>query len=208
MSAVFPVRLRSELPGVGLPSRRSTISIKSGARMFPNTQGSRQEVAVTIEVRDPGGLDLSAYEAFFEHSLDAVMYTVPDGRILAANPATCELFGLSEGEIIAAGRQGLADLSDERWSTALEERSRSGRVRCELRMRRGDGSTFLADITSVIFESGSEQRACWIIRDVTERVELLARQGRLVEELQHPRARRRTHRASQPSCVRDRMVRA
>jgi PAS domain S-box-containing protein len=176
--------------------------------MFPNTQGSRQEVAVTIEVRDPGGLDLSAYEAFFEHSLDAVMYTVPDGRILAANPATCELFGLSEGEIIAAGRQGLADLSDERWSTALEERSRSGRVRCELRMRRGDGSTFLADITSVIFESGSEQRACWIIRDVTERVELLARQGRLVEELQHPRARRRTHRASQPSCVRDRMVRA
>lgn len=140
---------------------------------------------MTMEVQDPGGLDLSAYEAFFEHSLDAVLYTVPDGRILAANPATCELFGLSEDEIIAAGRQGLADPSDARWNAALAERLSTGRVRCELRLRRGDGSTFVADITSVIFESGSEQRACWIIRDVTERVELLARQARLVEELQH-----------------------
>lgn len=140
---------------------------------------------MTIEVQDPGGLDLSAYEAFFEHSLDAVLYTVPDGRILVANPATCELFGLSEDEIIAAGRQGLADPTDARWNAALAERLSTGRVRCELRMRRRDGSTFVADITSVIFESGAEQRACVIMRDVTERVESQARQAQLVEELQH-----------------------
>jgi diguanylate cyclase (GGDEF)-like protein/PAS domain S-box-containing protein len=138
-----------------------------------------------MENRDPRGLNLSAYHAFFEHSLDAVMYTMPDGRILAANPATCELFRLSEDEILAAGCQGLADPSDTRWRIALEERLRAGRVRSELGMRRGDGTKFIADITSVTFESDSEQRACWIIRDVTERVELLARQARLVEELQH-----------------------
>jgi diguanylate cyclase (GGDEF)-like protein/PAS domain S-box-containing protein len=138
-----------------------------------------------MEDRDPEALNLSAYHAFFEHSLDAVMYTMPDGRILAANPASCELFGLSEDEILAVGRQGLVDPSDTGWSIAVEERLRTGRVRCELRMRRGDGTTFIADLTSVTFESDSEQRACLIIRDVTERAELLARQARLVEELQH-----------------------
>jgi diguanylate cyclase (GGDEF)-like protein/PAS domain S-box-containing protein len=124
------------------------------------------------------------YRVIFDNSRDAVMFTTPDGRILAANPASCELFGMTEAEIIAAGRAGITDPTDERVMNAVEEREQRGYARAELRMRRKDGSIFVADVSSGVFEHGGELRSCVIVRDVTERVELLARQERLVAELQ------------------------
>ncbi|MGP8162732.1 MAG: PAS domain-containing protein [Acidimicrobiales bacterium] len=42
-------------------------------------------------------LGREGYEAIFRFSLDAVMLTVPDGRVLAANPAACEMLRLKRG---------------------------------------------------------------------------------------------------------------
>jgi PAS domain-containing protein len=53
---------------------------------------------------DDRRLGSSVYQAIFENSLDGVMFAAPDGRILAANDAACALLGMSEDEIIAAGR--------------------------------------------------------------------------------------------------------
>jgi PAS domain-containing protein len=44
------------------------------------------------------------YRAFFENSMDALFITVPDGRILEANPAACKMFGYTEEELIQLGR--------------------------------------------------------------------------------------------------------
>jgi PAS domain S-box-containing protein len=113
----------------------------------------------------------NAYEAIFRHSSDAVMFTAPDGRVLAANPAACRVLDLSEAEICARGRSGLIDPEDPGWSAAVEERSRTGHVRRQLRMRRGDGQSFVADITSNIFlDEDGASRACVIFRDVTDHV--------------------------------------
>ncbi len=132
---------------------------------------------------DPRRLGLNAYWAIFEHSLDAVMFTVPDGRILAANNAACALFGMTEDEIIASGRHGLTDATDDGWAPAVQQRQRDGHIRAELRMRRADGSVFVADLSSVIFETEEGQRACVIVRDITDRLELAQRQSRLISEL-------------------------
>ena len=32
-----------------------------------------------------------AYRALYENSPDGVLFTVPDGRVLAANPAACRI---------------------------------------------------------------------------------------------------------------------
>lgn len=110
------------------------------------------------------------YRTFFENSLDGIMLTVPDGRILSANPAACIMFGMTEDEIIAAGRSALVDLSDENLSGLLEQRRLRGKASGELTMIRKDGSKFPAEVTSAIFmDAYGNERTSMIIRDITER---------------------------------------
>ena len=107
----------------------------------------------------------------YENSPDGVMFTVPDGRVLAANPAACHILARSEAEIASLGRQGLADPSDERWGFLLAERERTGNVRGVARMIRGDGAVIEVEMSARVFHTaGGHERTCTIIRDVTERV--------------------------------------
>ncbi len=52
------------------------------------------------------------YRSFFESSIDAILLTSPDGAIEAANAEACRIFGMTENEIIQAGRSGNTDASD------------------------------------------------------------------------------------------------
>jgi PAS domain S-box-containing protein len=126
--------------------------------------------------RSPRGVSIDAYtlsSAMFARSLDAVMFTAPDGRILAANPAACRILGLSEHEIRKRGRSGLADPTDTRWVTGLREREATGRFFGELSMRKGDGTSFAAEVSSAVFENEfGEPRTVVVFRDVTDRNQL------------------------------------
>lgn len=103
-----------------------------------------------------------------EASLDAIFVTTPDGSILAANQAAQNMLGLSEDEIRAAGREGIVDTSDPRLSVLLEERARTGRLRGELRCRRGDGSLFEAEVSSGVFRnSWGKLLTSLVLRDIS-----------------------------------------
>jgi PAS domain S-box-containing protein len=118
-----------------------------------------------------GSLGPEAYRALYDNSPDGVLFTVPDGHVLAANRTACQILGRSEADICALGRQGLADPADGRWVPILAERERSGQVHGVARMLRGDGAAIEVEISAQIFhERGGEERSCTIIRDVTERV--------------------------------------
>lgn len=122
------------------------------------------------------------YQAAVEHSVDGVLITVPDGRILYANPAACAMLGATAAEFIRRGRQGFTPVGDPRWENALDERARTGRTKIVAPMIRRDGSRFLADVTSSIFtESDGELRTIVIMRDVTARVRLEQRSAALHE---------------------------
>ena len=56
------------------------------------------------------------YRALYENSPDGVLFSVPGGRVIAANPAACKIFAVTEAEICTAGRQGWADPTDECWA--------------------------------------------------------------------------------------------
>ena len=130
-----------------------------------------------------------AYKALYEHSPDGVLFTVPDGRVLAANPAACQILRRTEGEICSLGRQGLADPADERWSALLEERARAGGARGVARMLRGDGTSVEVELSTRIFrDSDGSARTCTIIRDVTARVTMeheLRQSRRRLAEAEH-----------------------
>ena len=110
------------------------------------------------------------YRSLVTTSLDAVLLTQPDGRILAANEAACRMFGRSEEELKRIGRSGVVDTSDPRLAMALEERERTGRFRGELSLLRSDGTKFTGELSSAVFSSHDGQLCTsMVIRDITER---------------------------------------
>ena len=110
------------------------------------------------------------YRSLFDNSIDAVLLTAPDGRILAANPGACRIFGRSEEELCRTGREGLIDLTDPRLLDALHERELTGQFRGELTFLRQNGTPFPGEISSVIFKDREgNKKSSMIIRDISER---------------------------------------
>jgi PAS domain S-box-containing protein len=110
------------------------------------------------------------YRALFEYSVDAILLTAPDGRILAANPAACRMLGRTEVEICQLGRGRVVDPTDPRLPGALEERKRTGRFTGELTFLRRDGERFPGEISTAVFQAhDGAARTSMIIRDITER---------------------------------------
>jgi PAS domain S-box-containing protein len=133
---------------------------------------------------DSRTLEPEEYAAIFEYSLDGVLLTVPDGQVLAANPAACQLLGRSEEHICAIGRQGVTDPTDPRWARGLAERARTGRTRRQVRMLRADGTSFEVDLSSAVFtDAHGQRRSVVIFRDLSERL-ALAHELALADERQ------------------------
>lgn len=113
------------------------------------------------------------YRSIFENSLDGIFLTAPDGRILAANPAACRMLGRSEEEICRLGRDEVVDPADPQVIAALKERSESGKFRRELRLKRKDGTSFPAEVSSVVFtDPYGEVRTSMMVRDITQRKQI------------------------------------
>ncbi len=132
------------------------------------------------------------FRQLYETSLDGILQTRPDGQVLHANPAACELFGMSLDELRQRGRHGLVDPSDARLEPLLEERQREGKACGELRMLRSDGSYFECELSSSMYlDQGNEACANVVLRDITVRKRSEARITELNTELEQ-RVKRRT----------------
>ena len=111
-----------------------------------------------------------AFRALFEQSLDGIFLTAPDGRILAANPAACRMFGYTQDELRARGRAALIDPADPGVAAAIEERARTGRFAGELTFRRSDGTPISVELSSQLFrDAGGHELTSMFVRDVTGR---------------------------------------
>ncbi len=129
-------------------------------------------------------LGAKAYEALYLYGPDGVLFTIPDGRVIAANPAAREILQMPENEICALGRFGLADRSDERWAPLVAERDLNGFAHGVARMTRGDGHAIEVEMSARVFRDiDGELRTCTVIRDVTERVEMERRMVEMAAEL-------------------------
>ncbi|MEK7225926.1 MAG: PAS domain S-box protein, partial [Bacteroidota bacterium] len=111
------------------------------------------------------------HRALFESSLDGILLVIPeDGTILAANPAACRILQMTEEEICRAGREGIVDKDDTRFSSYLRQRQQTGKVFAELSLVKKDGSKFPVEISSALFkDAGGKEKASILFRDITER---------------------------------------
>jgi len=100
----------------------------------------------------------------------ALIMSPVHGGVEDANAAACELFGLSLDELIRSDRHALQDPHDDRWCLALAERAHAGAWQGELSWRRGDGSTFLAAVSTAVISAEGHRHTVVMLRDLSKPV--------------------------------------
>ena len=128
------------------------------------------------------------FRTLYESNLDAILLTTPDGGILAANPACCRMFGLSEERSATRGRAGLVDTADPRLVPTAGGRGHAPEgLTAELAFIRSGGTRFQGEVTSSVFtDTHGRLMTCMVIRDITERKradDALARERDLLNNL-------------------------
>lgn len=111
------------------------------------------------------------HRMLFETALDATLQTTAGGRILAANPAACHMFGRSEEDLRACGRRGVVATDDPRLQRLLRELDTTSTAFTQLTLLRGDGSRFEAEVSIARYgATDGNTYAVVIVRDITERL--------------------------------------
>ena len=124
------------------------------------------------------------YRSIVACSMNAVLLTRPDGGILTANQAACDLFQMTELELTEGGRNAVIDLTDPRLAAALEERDRTGKVMAELNFKKKDGTLFPAIVSSSVFtDSKGDSYTSMIIRDISDSKLAEAKSVKLYQQL-------------------------
>lgn len=184
---IVPLVAGAELLGtLGAIRTSSDQGYDAGDLRMLEAFADRAALALAASLAAPTTISGDDYEAIYRHNLDGVLVTTPDGHILAANPAACSILRMTEREVVAGGRDALIAAHDQNLRRALAERAAAGHARAELQMRRGDGTTFAADVLSTIFTTPrGSPRAAVIFRDVSAEVALRERTISRLAELEN-----------------------
>ena len=132
-------------------------------------------MGVNVAHKDASEHALALFKELFLASPDAIVVTSPAGRITAANPATEQLFGYSETELIGNLVEILiperfrAHHPQFRANYAVAPRPRPMGSGLELYGRRKDGTEFPVDIMLSPVETQGERSILTVVRDITAR---------------------------------------
>lgn len=131
-------------------------------------EGHTYQLAIYKDITSELNTQLSN-DMLFKHSLDGIMLTNPNGQVLQANPAACEILGMTEQEIIDRGREGIV-AKDQKLEKALKQRSETGRFTGELTFIHNDGHEIPVELTSSVFVNfAGEKRTSLLFRDISDR---------------------------------------
>ena len=108
------------------------------------------------------------YRMLFEGSLDAVLSTHEDDRVISANPAACRLLGLAPDALGAMRLTGLFDPSDARAAQLLRQVGAEGTAHGPVRMLHADGTALEVEVSATRSPEG-DHLCSMIVRDVTDR---------------------------------------
>ena len=109
------------------------------------------------------------YHTVFNASVDGLALCTPDGRIVDANPAFCQLHGYTREELLAAESfQFVHPDSHMRCWAFFEAASAGHHLSSQAKARRKDGTIFEVETHSVPVHYGNEPHLLLIMRDITK----------------------------------------
>lgn len=142
-------------------------------KAYPSIQGLAvyfKDITDSRSVRDALQDSEEQYRKLFESSIDGIIQLGSDGVVLRANAAACAMFGLSEQQFQGRRRDALVAPEEDRLPAFMQSRRHSGRGQAELMMMRGDGSRFMAEVSSAEFSTSQGSTIISVVlRDITER---------------------------------------
>lgn len=106
------------------------------------------------------------WQALFEHALDAIVITDDEGRYIDANPAACQLFGISKENLL---RSSIVDFAASKIDTAQswQQFLQQGQMLGEFCLHRSDGTTREVEFNAIA--NFIPDRHLSVLRDITER---------------------------------------
>ena len=133
-------------------SMAQMISESGYAKLKAEKESAERRIAEKLRFRAE-----KRFRLIFEKSTAAIVFGRPEGGFEIANAAAINLFGWKEDEMRTFGLANMMDVTDERLSDALAVRDRTGSFRGELRCKRKDGTTFVAEVISTLFNDSIGQ---------------------------------------------------
>ena len=120
----------------------------------------------TLELRQSEHM----FRSLFENSMDGVLLTTLDGKIVMCNPAACKILGKSDEEICMAGIEGIVGPDKLRFDSAMELMNRESQAFFETDFIHANGGKVPVEIFSSVLKLPSgEELATITFRDMTER---------------------------------------
>ncbi|MDB5944482.1 MAG: sensor histidine kinase, partial [Ramlibacter sp.] len=142
---------------------------------YPSQQGLAVYFRDVTESRGVRTALVESEERFrllFETSVDAILQTTPQGKVLRANPAACTMFGMTEQQLQQVGRDQLVAPEETGLAALMDARNQSGKAMAELTMLRADGSRLEVEATTSRFHtSDGAVLTNIVLRDITERLQ-------------------------------------
>lgn len=106
---------------------------------------------------------------FFDRSMDGIIIGTEDGSVVSANQSAQQMFGMTEEEMNALGRDELVDIADPTWAAHLLKRKEHGFAISEVYMIHKDGSRFpVLFSSSVLFDAGERKMISLIFHDISD----------------------------------------
>lgn len=120
------------------------------------------------------------YKLQFNNTLEGTIIGRPNGQILAANPAICDMLGYKPEDIEGEHRDVIFDTENPLNKEALKKRRENGRFIGEVEFTHKNGYPIPVEVSSVIFdaEDGTEKTIVHV-KDISKRK---AVQKQLIEE--------------------------
>jgi len=133
--------------------------------------GTNQDITASKEAEKKIKEREEMYRSIYENSMDGILLSLTNGKIIAANPASCEIFQMTEDEICQMNPFALVNVFDPRLKDILAQEKTNQKAKGELTFFRKDGTQFSGEISSSVFVDAFENRMTLIIlRDITERI--------------------------------------
>ena len=111
----------------------------------------------------------SRYRLVLEQASDGIAVAAPDGRFVMVNPRFCEMLGYTEAELLRLPVESVYSPGEA--PPAWAEPMQASVLVQERRLRRKDGSTFMAELS---IRRTSDNLAQAMVRDISERHAVLA----------------------------------